>query len=159
MKLFAELRDKKIHMAVVVDEQGGTHGIVTLEDVLEELVGEIYDETDEVEESGVKRLDSGAYLLDGSLKPDEVKAALNIELDPEDEGEFSTLAGFITQQFGEIPKVGAETQFAGWTFRIDAADQRKVIRVRAHKNSRTNTDGEPMPESETHNDNAKPLVN
>jgi putative hemolysin len=159
MKLFAELRDKKIHMAVVVDEQGGTHGIVTLEDVLEELVGEIYDETDEVEESGVKRLDGGAYLLDGSLKVNEVEEALNIELDPEDESEFNTLAGFITQQFGEIPKVGAETVFAGWTFRVDAADQRKVIRVRAHKSSRTNSNGEPMPEAETHSDNAKPLVN
>jgi putative hemolysin len=159
MKLFAELRDKKIHMAVVVDEQGGTHGIVTLEDVLEELVGEIYDETDEVAESGVKRLDGGAYLLDGSLKVNEVEEALNIELDPEDESEFNTLAGFITQQFGEIPKIGAETVFAGWTFRVDAADQRKVIRIRAHKSSKTNSNGEPMPESETHNDNAKPLVN
>jgi putative hemolysin len=159
MKLFAELRDKKIHMAVVVDEQGGTHGIVTLEDVLEELVGEIYDETDEVEESGIKRLDGGVYLLDGSLKVNEVEEALNIELDPEDESEFNTLAGFITQQFGEIPKVGAETQFAGWTFRVDAADQRKVIRVRAHKSSKTNSNGEPMPEAETHNDGANSLVN
>jgi putative hemolysin len=104
-------------------------------------------------------LDGGAFLLDGSLKVNEVEEALNIELDPEDESEFNTLAGFITQQFGEIPKVGAETVFAGWTFRVDAADQRKVIRIRAHKNSKTNSNGEPMPESETHNDNAKPLVN
>jgi CBS domain containing-hemolysin-like protein len=133
--LFKNLQTKKMHMAVVVDEFGGTAGVVTLEDVLEELVGEIYDETDEEEEEGVQKIDPGVYIMDASLKVDEVEDVLGIDLDDDEEGEFDTLSGFVYHQFGYIPQQGEEIEFQGWIFHIEAADERRVSSVRVSKRS------------------------
>jgi CBS domain containing-hemolysin-like protein len=131
--LFRVLQQKKTHMAIVVDEFGGTAGVVTLEDVLEELVGEIYDETDEEEESRVQNLGEGVYVLDAGLHTDEVEEVLGVSLDEEDDGEFDTLSGFVYHQFGYIPQEGEEFEFAGWTFRVEAADERRVSLVRVSR--------------------------
>ncbi len=131
--LFRNMQSKKLHMTVIVDEFGGTAGVVTLEDVLEELVGEIYDETDDEEEEGVQKLPNGVYVMDASLKVDEVEEVLNTELTEDDDGAFDTLSGFVYHQFGYIPQQGEETEYHGWIFHIEAADERRVSSVRVSR--------------------------
>ncbi len=131
--LLRTMRERKGHMAIVVDEFGGTAGVVTLEDVLEEIVGEIYDETDDEEVQRVVRLSDHEYLLDASLDVDEVETLLVTELDEEEEHEFDTLGGFVTQHFGYIPQPGEVFEWEGWTYAVEEADQRRVVRVRASK--------------------------
>ncbi len=132
-ELLRKLKEKKMHMAIVVDEFDGTAGVVTLEDLLEELVGEIYDESDEPEEILIKRLEDGVMLLEASMKIDQVEKALEIDFDDELEGEFDTLSGFIYHQFGYIPQQGEETELEGWVFQIEEADERRILSVRASK--------------------------
>ena len=130
--LLTKMRQKKSHLAIVVDEFGGTSGLVTLEDALEEIVGEIYDETDEEEEPLVVQLDEDVYLMDASLMIDEAESYLGSTLEDE-EGEFETLAGFVTHHFGDIPLAGAEFEHQGWTFKVEVADERRVSKVLVSK--------------------------
>ncbi|WP_027480723.1 hemolysin family protein [Deinococcus pimensis] len=134
--LLKAMREKKTHMAIVVDEFGGTAGLVTLEDVLEEIVGEIYDETDDEDVARVTVVGEGEYLLDASLSVDEAEETLGIDLDGDEEVDFETLAGFVTQHFGYIPQPGEHFEWEGWTFRVEAADQRRVTTVRASREAR-----------------------
>jgi len=129
--LLLEMRASGNHVAIVVDEFGGTAGLVTLEDVLEEIVGEIYDETDEEAESLVTVLSEGVYLLDASLSVDVAEQTLGVDLDGDEEVDFETLAGFVTQHFGYIPEPGERFEFEEWEFSVVAADQRRVTKVRA----------------------------
>lgn len=131
--LFRNMQSKKLHMTVIVDEFGGTAGMVTLEDILEELVGEIYDETDDEEEEGVQELQDGVYVMDASLKVEEVEDVLGVELTEDDDGEFDTLSGFVYHQFGYIPQQGEETDYRGWIFHIETADERRVSSVRVSR--------------------------
>ncbi|HEX2865113.1 MAG TPA: hemolysin family protein, partial [Deinococcales bacterium] len=132
--LFRALKAKKTHMAIVVDEFGGTSGLVTFEDVLEELVGEIYDETDEEEAALVQRLSEGVYLLDAATPIDDVEEALGVSLAGEDdENDFDTLSGFINQRFGYIPAVGEGMDVGGWRLQVEKADERRVSKVRASR--------------------------
>lgn len=130
--LLAKMRDKKSHMSIVVDEFGGTAGLVTLEDALEEIVGEIYDETDEEELPMIEVLGEGIYLMDGSLTIHDVEERLGADLE-EGEAEYGTLAGFMTSQFGDIPEVGQSFNYRGWAFTVAEADQRRVARVRVER--------------------------
>lgn len=132
-ELLRKLKEKKMHMAIVVDEFDGTAGVVTLEDLLEELVGEIYDESDEPEVSQIKHIEDGVMLLEASMKTDQVEKALGIDFDDDLEGEFDTLSGFIYHQFGYIPQQGEETELEGWIFQIEEADERRILSVRATK--------------------------
>ena len=130
--LLAKMRDKKSHMSIVVDEFGGTAGLATLEDALEEIVGEIYDETDEDEIPLIEVLGEGLYLMDGSVTIHEVEERLGNELE-EGEAEYGTLAGFMTSYFGDIPEVGQSFVQDGWAFTVQEADQRRVARVRVER--------------------------
>ncbi len=130
--LLTKMRQRKSHLAIVVDEFGGTSGLVTLEDALEEIVGEIYDETDEEEEPLVQQLAENVYLMDASLTVDQAEAYLGDALEDE-EGEFETLAGFVTNHFGDIPEVGAEFVHQGWLFSVEEADERRVTKVRVSR--------------------------
>ncbi len=125
--LLLELRRRKVHMAIVVDEFGGTAGLVTLEDIIEEIVGEIYDETDELEQN-IQRLPGDGYLIDAQTPLDDVAEVLGIAFP---EGDFETLSGFLYERFGYIPKVGETLEFEGWRFTVAEADERKVDLVRA----------------------------
>ncbi len=125
--LLLELRRRKVHMAIVVDEFGGTAGLVTLEDIIEEIVGEIYDETDELEQN-VQKLPDGGYLIDAQTPLDDVAEALGIEFP---EGDFETLSGFLYERFGYIPRVGEALDYGGFRFTVAEADERKVDLVRA----------------------------
>ncbi len=130
--LLAKMREKKSHMSIVVDEFGGTSGLVTLEDALEEIVGEIYDETDDEEVAMIEVLGEGIYLMDASLTVHDVEQRLHSNIE-DGEGEFDTLSGFVTSHFGDIPETGQSFVHNGWAFTVEDADQRRVNRVRVER--------------------------
>jgi putative hemolysin len=127
------LREKKTHLAIVVDEYQGTSGMITLEDVLEQLVGEIYDETDEPEVLPYTRVSDTEYVLDAGMSFEQVEKLLDISVNEDDEDEFDTVAGFINYRFGDIPKSGEATLYDDWEFIVEGADEKSVHRVRAKK--------------------------
>ncbi|ACO46104.1 hemolysin family protein [Deinococcus deserti] len=145
--LLAKMREKKSHLSIVVDEFGGTSGLVTLEDALEEIVGEIYDETDEEELSRIEVLGEGIYLMDASLTVHEVEERINSDIE-DGEGEFDTLSGFMTSHFGDIPEIGQNFVHNGWSFTVEDADQRRVNRVRVER--APDTDPLTLPETSVH---------
>jgi len=127
--LLADLRRLGAHMAVVVDEHGGTAGIITLEDILEEIVGEIDDEHDRMLHRLTVVQRAGEWILEGSLHPDEVFDACGFRVP---EGDYETLAGFVLSAFGRIPAVGDAFEHEGWTLEVAALDRLRVARVRLH---------------------------
>ncbi|MEI7864350.1 MAG: hemolysin family protein, partial [Chthoniobacterales bacterium] len=126
LKLFL---GKGAHLAVVVDEYGGAVGVVTLDNVLAELVGDIQDEFDTVENE-YRKVADGEYLLDGSLALHELNDLLDIRLvSPE----VSTIGGYVTHRLGHLPKQGESTAFDGYDFTVQQANGRRVISVHAKK--------------------------
>jgi CBS domain containing-hemolysin-like protein len=143
-RLLKEMQRRRTHLAVVVDEFGGTSGIVTLEDVIEEIVGEIQDEGD-VEIAPVKALSPGVWLADGAVPLHDLEGVLN-DAPPElpgdadgaeerhevrfpEQGDYETLGGFVTAQAGRVPPVGATVAWDGLTFTVRAGDERRVAKV------------------------------
>ena len=129
LDLMRDMRLRKNHLAVVVDEFGGTAGLVTLEDIIEEITGEIYDETDEEEELDFEELADGSVRIRASVHLEEVEDRFRLELG--DEGEYDTLAGFLIAELGRIPLVGESHTVAGLRFTVEEADERRVTLVRA----------------------------
>jgi putative hemolysin len=125
-KLLEEFRVKRSHMAVVFDEFGGTAGIITLEDVLEEIVGDIQDEYDD-EEQLIVKIQTGKFSVDARVSIAELEEKTGIKL-PE-EGDYDTLAGFITTHSGKVPDVGAEIPAEGFVIKVTAADGKRVSKV------------------------------
>jgi len=115
------------HLAIVVDEYGSTTGIITLEDILEELVGEIDDEYDAVAPKLTKVLPAGTYELPGTLHLDDVRDACGLELP---EGDYETIAGFVLDQLGRIPEAGDRIEYDGWTIEVAAMDRRRIASLR-----------------------------
>jgi CBS domain containing-hemolysin-like protein len=117
--LLEEFQSKRIHFAVVVDEFGGTSGIVTLEDILEEVIGDIKDEFDE-EESGFKKLDDNNYIFDGLTGLSNVCKLMELPIDTFDavKGESESLAGLVLEIAGEIPKVNEVINSGDFDFTI-----------------------------------------
>ncbi len=128
LNLLRDMRLRKLHLAVVVDEFGGTAGLITLEDIIEEITGEIYDETDEEEVDDIVSSGDGVYLVQGSTNLEEVGETLHLTF--EDEGEYDTLAGFLIARFGSIPQVGEGLEHDGASFEVIEGDERRVSRVR-----------------------------
>jgi CBS domain containing-hemolysin-like protein len=126
VKLLNEMQRRKTHLAVVVDEFGGTSGIVTLEDVVEEIVGDIHDESD-IEEKRVKVLSDGVVVADASVSLRELEDHLNVEF-PEG-GDYETLGGFLTATAGRVPPPGSLVVWGGLTFTVKQADDRRVLKV------------------------------
>ena len=129
--LLKEFQEKKIHLAVVVDEYGGTSGIVTLEDIIEEIVGEINDEFDD---DGImySKLDNNNYIFEGKISLNDVLKTVDGEIDYFDEvkGDADTLAGLILELKGNIPEKGEVLVYKPYTFTIESVDQRRVKRVK-----------------------------
>lgn len=125
--LLLRLRDSRSHLAVVVDEHGGTDGIITLEDILEEIVGEIEDEYDGLPAVLTRVEERGTYLVSGALHHDEVAEACGFEMP---EGEYETLAGFVLSELGRIPSPGASFEHDGWQIEVVAMDRRRVASLR-----------------------------
>jgi CBS domain containing-hemolysin-like protein len=124
--LLAELRGRGYQMAVVLDEYGGTAGVATLEDLVEELVGEVSDEHDRSKPDVVRSRDW--FTFPGILRPDELLERTSISV-PE-EGPFETVAGWLMSELGRLPVVGDTVDIAGGTFRIERLDGRRIDRVR-----------------------------
>ena len=132
--LLREFQERKMHLAVVVDEYGGTSGIVTLEDILEEIVGEITDEFDD-EDVVYTKLDEFNYVFEGKTPLIDVYRIMEIDgSELEDaKGESDTLAGFIIEQAGKLLQKNEKVKFNEYTFTVEAADRRKVKQVKISK--------------------------
>lgn len=126
-ELLVELRDGGSQMAVVVDEHGGTAGIITLEDILEELVGEIDDEHDVPSAVFTRAEARGSTIVPGSLHPDEVREATGFEMP---EGDYETLAGLVLARLGHIPEPGEMVEVDGWRLEVVAMDRLRIASIR-----------------------------
>lgn len=124
-ELFREMRDKKQHMVLVVDEYGGIAGLLTLEDILEELVGEIQDEYD-TEEPFFQKKKDGSYEIAGNYPIEDLNELLSIEIPTE---ESDTISGFLLSELGHIPVVSEKVEFKGYLFTIDQIKDRRIIKV------------------------------
>jgi gliding motility-associated protein GldE len=129
--LLKEFQTRKIHMAVVIDEYGGTSGIITLEDILEEIVGEITDESDE-DQPMFRIIDEKTYIFEGKILLNDFCKVFEIEEDLFEEvrGESETLAGLILELTGEIPQKDKTIKYGDFIFRIESADRRRIKEVR-----------------------------
>ncbi len=125
--LLKEFKMRRVHMAVAVDEYGGTSGIITIEDILEEIVGEIQDEHDPVEQSGISRLDDGSYIFDARSHIEDVEEELNVQIP---RGEYDTLGGFLSHLLGHVPVQGEQGQYGTILFTVEEADARKVSTIK-----------------------------
>lgn len=128
LTLLRDMRQRKNHMAVVVDEFGGTAGLITLEDIIEEITGEIYDETDEDETEDVQVLEPGVFQVQGSVHLGDLGDIL--DLLPEEDADYDTLAGLLISRFGYIPQRGEWLEHGLYRFEIEEADERRVLSVR-----------------------------
>ena len=129
--LFRELQVKKVHMVVVVDEYGGTAGIITVEDLLEEIVGNIFDEYDE-DEQKYEKLDESTYLFDGSISLDHVSELINVELPVDD---YDTLSGYVIGQLGQIPNEGEKpiVEMDNLVFKVEEIEDKIISRIKVCK--------------------------
>ncbi|MGZ8563153.1 MAG: hemolysin family protein, partial [Candidatus Limnocylindria bacterium] len=131
-ELLTEMRINKRHIAIVVDEYGGTAGLITMEDVVEEIVGEIQDEYD-TEESLVEALDEDgllAFRVDGRVSMDDLRDLFELpDAEEEDEDEFDTVGGYIVHRVGRIPLPGTVVPFRDVTLRVELAEPRRIAKV------------------------------
>lgn len=137
-RLMKEMQKRRTHLAVVVDEFGGTSGIVTLEDVVEEIVGEIHDEYDDVAERPIKVLADGKILADAGVSLRDLEEVLEIEF-PE-EGDYETLGGFLTATAGQVPPQGSLVAYGGYTFTVRDADEKRVVSVEITRSAESGDD-------------------
>ena len=143
--LFRDMQGKKTHMALVVDEYGGTSGLVTLEDLLEELVGNIYDEFDPQEEQEIIRLDEKRWRVSGSADLEELAKAMDFELPEDEEMDYDTLGGLVFSQLSVIPEDGSRpvVEALGLHIQVEELCDRRVEWALVEKLS-----PEPEPEKE-----------
>ncbi len=145
--LFRDFQKKHTHIAVVVDEYGGCSGLITLEDVLEEIVGEINDEYDEVEESQIKQIDESVYLCEARVLLHDLSRQTGLDLDQFEDylSDADTLAGLVLEIAGKFPEIGEEIQHAGYRFYVTDADDRRIktirIEVPKHEQNEGNQEG------------------
>lgn len=131
--ILVDFQEKKIHMAIVVDEYGGTSGIISLDDILEEIVGSISDEFDE-EETSFTRKDDSHFLFEGNISLKDFYRAMDFddpaeELFEENKGEADTLAGFLLEMSGSFPKKGEEIPFGDYLFTVAAIDRKRIRQI------------------------------
>jgi CBS domain containing-hemolysin-like protein len=125
--LLQRLRESGLQMALVVDEYGGTAGLVTVEDVVEEIVGDVRDEHDRGEAPPVRSLGRSGWLVSGLLRDDELSDATGFDMPP---GEYETLAGFVLARLGRIPDVGDEVRVDGWRITVLRMDKHRIAELR-----------------------------
>ncbi|HVM36899.1 MAG TPA: hemolysin family protein [Sphingomicrobium sp.] len=133
LDLLARMRNQRIHLAIVVDEFGGTEGLVTIEDVVEEIVGDIEDEHDEQEAGMLTMLQDGLWEADSRLEIEELTQAVDGRLVPEDDDDVDTLGGLVFLLAGRILQPGEAVRHpSGWRLECIEADARRILRVRLH---------------------------
>ena len=127
LDLLHEMRLKRRHLALVVDEFGGVDGLVTIEDLIEEIVGEIEDETDTDEEIHIRKLTEDSYFVQALTPVEDFNEAFDVEFSDE---EFDTIGGLVLQAFGRLPTRNETIDFDGFEFRVINSDQRKLNSLR-----------------------------
>lgn len=135
-EVFKDLQKNKVQIAIIVDEYGGTAGLITMEDILEELVGDIYDEYDK-EEKEYEKIDENTYILTGSLPIYDVNKLINAEIP---EGDYDTLSGFLQEQLGRIPEDEEKPiiETPKITYKIEKSEDKRILKVKACKNNNIN---------------------
>lgn len=135
--LLSDFRERKNHLAIVVDEYGGTSGLVTLEDVIEEIVGDINDEFDD-DDLSYSKVDENNYIFEGKTSIKDFCRVFDDEdeeIFEEEKGESETIAGFILEISGKFPKKGEKINFKNYTFTIEALDKKRIKQVKATRNA------------------------
>ncbi|MEM8893592.1 MAG: gliding motility-associated protein GldE [Bacteroidota bacterium] len=137
--LFKDFQEKRVHMAIVVDEYGGTSGLVTLEDIIEEIVGEINDEFDEENEIAYNKLDSNTYIFEGKTSLNDFCKIIDedISLFEQVKGESESLGGLLLEINSKLPNSGDKIKFDRFVFTVVAVDQRRIKRVRVFVSPQT----------------------
>lgn len=135
-ELFKELQRNKKHIAIIVDEYGGTAGIITMEDILEEIVGDIYDEYDEIEEQ-YEKIDDKTFLLSGNMTIYDVNKILESNIP---EGDYDTLSGYLQKKLGRIPEEEENPiiETEELTFKIEEYEDKRILKVKVCKNENNN---------------------
>ncbi|HET6501895.1 MAG TPA: hemolysin family protein [Amycolatopsis sp.] len=128
--LLARLRDSRFQIAMVVDEYGGTAGLVTLEDVVEEIIGDVRDEHDEGEAPASRQLDTDTWLVSGQLRADEVSELTGFRMP---EGDYETIAGLVLERLGKIPDTGNCVDVDGWRLTVTAMDRHRIVELSVHR--------------------------
>jgi len=131
--LLHEFQSRKLHIAIVLDEYGGTAGIVTLEDIIEELVGEITDEYEEIPPEPIKKIDRNTIEADARTYVDDLNDQFDLSL-PEDE-DYDTIGGFVFSHLGYVPKTGESFDYDNLKFTITSAEARRIKRIRIQKST------------------------
>ena len=131
-ELFKEMQKNKVQIAIIVDEYGGTAGLVTMEDILEEIVGDIYDEYDEIEEE-YEKIDDKTYLISGSMPIYDVNKILGSNIP---EGDYDTLSGYLQEELGRIPleEENPVIETKELTFKIEEYEDKRILKVKVCKN-------------------------
>jgi magnesium and cobalt transporter len=127
--LLREFRQNRNHMALVIDEYGSVAGLVTIEDVLEEIVGEIEDETDIETDAFIRKLGTGDYLVKALTPIDDFNDEFGVDFSDD---EFDTIGGLVMQHFGYLPSLNETASMAGFEFKVVSADQRKIESLHVH---------------------------
>ena len=144
--LLKEFQRQQVQIAIVVDEYGGTAGLVTLEDLLEEIVGEIRDEYDEESEPITDEGD-GVFVFSGKVNIDEVAERLGVDIEPQG---FETVGGFVLSHVGRVPTVGERFDIDGLAIEVLEAERRRVNKVRMRKRETQSSDSEHSIGTTTH---------
>lgn len=130
--LLKEFRDTRSHMAIVVDEYGGTAGIITIEDILEQIVGDIEDEHDIDDDDEIRELDSDTYAVKAILTIEDFNERFGTAFPDE---EFDTVGGLVMQSFGHLPERGESTNLGGWNFAVTNVDNRRLHWLKVSRSS------------------------
>ena len=143
MEVFKDLKRTKNHMAIIIDEYGGTAGIVTMEDILEEIVGDIQDEFD-AEEAQILKIDDETYDVSGSVNIGDFVQYFQLDdsFEKEVEGDVDTIAGWMTQLLGNLPEVGQTMNYGPLTIEVTDVDRHRIERLRVSKGNSTHPSGE-----------------
>ncbi|MHB1988522.1 MAG: hemolysin family protein [Acidimicrobiales bacterium] len=126
LELLAEMRKARRGFAVVVDEYGGVAGVLTINDLVSELVGDLQDEYDASEQAEIERVDQSRWLVDGSTSVDDVRDEVGAPIPP---GDYVTIGGYLFDLFGRIPEEGESVERGGWSYRVAEMDRRRVDKV------------------------------
>lgn len=126
LEILADMRRRRRGFAVVVDEYGGFAGVLTINDLVSELVGELRDEYDRSPSPSIVRIDNRRFLVDGACSVDDVREEIGCDIP---DGEYVTIAGFVLDALGHIPREGETVERSGWTYRVARMDRRRIAKV------------------------------